>query len=76
MENILQDFKERIVAAGAERKPLRIVGSGSKDWYGNALRGEPLHTRAYTGIISYDPTELVITARGVGVTTERPVDQG
>jgi glycolate oxidase FAD binding subunit len=42
---------------------LRIVGSGSKDWYGNALRGEPLDTRPYAGIVSYDPTELVITAR-------------
>lgn len=63
METILQRFKERIVAAGADGKPLRIVGSGSKDWYGNRLQGEPLATRAYSGIVSYEPTELVITAR-------------
>ena len=63
MENTLKQFQERIAAAVAGGKPLRIAGGGSKDWYGNALRGEVLDTRSYTGIIAYDPTELVITAR-------------
>jgi len=63
MEQVLQQFRERILAAGADHSALRFVGSGSKDWYGNALRGEPFDTRPYRGIVSYDPTELVITAR-------------
>ena len=42
---------------------LRIRGNGTKDWYGQELNGEPLDTTAYSGIISYDPTELVVTAR-------------
>jgi len=42
---------------------LRIRGNGTKDWYGQELNGELLDTTAYSGIISYDPTELVITAR-------------
>jgi glycolate oxidase FAD binding subunit len=63
MEKVLQEFKDRIVAASAESRGLRIVGSGSKDWYGNTPRGDALDTRAYSGIVSYEPTELVITAR-------------
>jgi len=70
METVLQGFKDRIVAAKADGCALRIVGSGSKDWYGNRLQGEPLETRAYSGIVSYEPTELVITARGGTPMTE------
>jgi glycolate oxidase FAD binding subunit len=63
MEQALNQFRERIVAAGAAKMPLRLRGGGSKDWYGQKLRGELLDTRSYCGIIAYDPTELVITAR-------------
>ena len=59
MESILQDFKERILAG----KPLRIRGGASKDWYGQTPQGELLDTRGYAGIVDYEPTELVITAR-------------
>ena len=62
MEQVLQEFKDRIAGATAER-PLRIRGGGSKDWYGGALRGEVLDTRGWRGIVAYDPTELVITVR-------------
>ena len=55
-------FAERIRAASCER-PLRIRGAGSKDFLGGPLLGEPLDTGGYRGIISYEPTELVITAR-------------
>ena len=63
MENVLQTFKERIATATANESPLRIKGNGTKDWYGQSLQGEVLDTTAYSGIIAYDPTELVITAR-------------
>lgn len=63
MENVLQIFKERIATATANKSPLRIKGNGTKDWYGQSLQGEVLDTTAYSGIIAYDPTELVITAR-------------
>ena len=63
MENVLQHFKQRIAEAGVAKTPLRIRGSGSKDWYGQSLTGEILDTREYRGIVAYDPTELVITAR-------------
>ena len=63
MENVLQTFKERIATATGNKSPLRIKGNGTKDWYGQSLQGEVLDTTAYSGIIAYDPTELVITAR-------------
>ena len=63
MEQILKSFQDRIAAAVSERRPLRIVGGASKDWYGNVPRGDVLDTRAHNGIVHYDPTELVITAR-------------
>lgn len=63
MEQALQQFKDRIIAAGAAKTALRIRGSGSKDWYGQAPQGALLDTRSHCGIVAYDPTELVITAR-------------
>jgi len=63
MDETLQAFKEQIISAGAANTPLRIRGNGTKDWYGQSFDGEILDTTAYSGIVAYDPTELVITAR-------------
>ena len=63
MDQALQQFKDRIASATASKTALRIRGNGTKDWYGQELRGEILDTSGYSGIVSYDPTELVITAR-------------
>ena len=63
MDQALQQFRDRIASATASKTPLRIRGNGTKDWYGQELRGEILDTSAHSGIVSYDPTELVITAR-------------
>jgi glycolate oxidase FAD binding subunit len=60
---LTEPFQERIREAAASRTPLRLRGGGSKDFYGNVLRGEILDTRGYAGIVSYEPTELVVTAR-------------
>ncbi|MTV41092.1 glycolate oxidase subunit GlcE [Duganella radicis] len=63
MQQVLQSFVERIARARASGRPLRLRGGGSKDWYGQAGIGEVLDTRAYSGIVAYEPTELVVTAR-------------
>ncbi len=63
MDQVLQQFRDRIISATRSGTALRIRGNGTKDWYGQELNGELLDTTAYSGIISYDPTELVITAR-------------
>jgi glycolate oxidase FAD binding subunit len=64
MEQVLQQFKARVAEASACSAPLRIRGGGTKDWYGQAMTGDVLDTRGYAGIVDYEPTELVITARG------------
>lgn len=45
------------------RTPLAIHGGRSKAFLGRATHGTPLDTRTHRGIVSYDPTELVVTVR-------------
>jgi glycolate oxidase FAD binding subunit len=59
----IEQFRDQVLTAAAAKRPLRIRGGGTKDWYGQALEGEILDTRAFSGIVDYEPTELVITAR-------------
>jgi glycolate oxidase FAD binding subunit len=59
----IEQFKDQILAAAADGRSLRIRGGGTKDWYGQALAGDILDTRTFSGIVDYEPTELVITAR-------------
>jgi glycolate oxidase FAD binding subunit len=60
----LTAFAEAIRAAAAGGRSLRLRGGGTKDFYGQSLAGEVLDLRPHAGIVAYDPTELVITARG------------
>ena len=55
---------ERVRDAAQAGTPLRIRGGGSKDFYGQALGGEVLDMSAFAGVISYEPSELVVTVRG------------
>lgn len=54
---------EQVNQALQTATPLRIQGGNSKAFLGREVAGEILDTRAHSGIVSYDPTELVITAR-------------
>lgn len=58
-----QQLIDAVRNAAAEGRTLRLRGGGSKDFWGAPLRGEVLDTRVYQGIISYEPSELVVTAR-------------
>jgi glycolate oxidase FAD binding subunit len=64
MEAALSSIVDRIRAAAADRQPLRIRGGGSKDFYGEPATGEVLSTAGLSGIVSYEPSELVVTVRG------------
>jgi glycolate oxidase FAD binding subunit len=59
----LGELRERVSAAHRERRTLRLRGAGTKDFYGEAIEGELLDLRPYRGIVDYEPSELVITAR-------------
>lgn len=62
MKEVLAAWRDRVCGAAAAGTPLRLVGGGTKDFYGQALVGERFDTGGYAGIVDYDPTELVITA--------------
>ncbi|UFS55884.1 glycolate oxidase subunit GlcE [Comamonadaceae bacterium M7527] len=62
----VQALGQRIRAANDARHVLRVRGGGSKDFYGQPLRGEVLDTSALNHVLSYEPTELVITV-GAGM---------
>ena len=57
----VQRLRDRILAARDAKTALEIRGGGTKRFYGNVPRGEPLDVRELAGITSYEPTELVVT---------------
>lgn len=59
----LNELQERIKEAAARGAALEIRGHGSKAFYGQAPRGERLDMSGYAGISSYEPSELVVTAK-------------
>ena len=64
MDAALARLVDQVKTARVANGHFRIVGGGTKDFYGNDLQGEPLTVRPLAGISSYEPTELVVTARG------------
>jgi len=61
----LHELRDRILMAQARNLRLAISGHGSKAFYGRRtlLKTTALSTAPLSGIIDYEPTELVITAR-------------
>jgi glycolate oxidase FAD binding subunit len=58
----IQDFQAQILNAANHKILLSIEGGASKTWYGNPNHYAKLNTRTYSGILEYQPEELVITA--------------
>lgn len=54
---------EQVSTAISEQRPVRIRGGNTKRFLGRRTDGVELDTRRHRGIVSYDPTELVVTAR-------------
>lgn len=66
MQTFVDQFADTIRAAAEYKAPLLIRGGGTKDFYGNRTigqHGDILDVTAYTGIVDYEPTELVVTVR-------------
>ncbi|QGM46321.1 glycolate oxidase subunit GlcE [Methylocystis heyeri] len=57
-----QELSQVVAAAAAEARPLRITGSGSKAGIGRPSIGEELSLRALSGVVLYEPEELVLIA--------------
>ena len=63
MDAELNSLIDAVRNAAAQGRTLRLRGGGTKDFWGQSLTGDVLDTRAYRGIVSYEPSELVVTVR-------------
>lgn len=63
MDTELNALIDAVRNAAAQGRTLRLRGGGTKDFWGQSLTGDVLDTRAYRGIVSYEPSELVVTVR-------------
>ncbi|HSC95467.1 MAG TPA: glycolate oxidase subunit GlcE [Burkholderiales bacterium] len=63
MNDVIQRLSDTIREAAGQKRPLCIRGGGTKDFYGGPVHGNKLNTGDCRGIVAYEPTELVITAR-------------
>lgn len=63
MNGKLDSIKETVLNAAEQGKSLKIVGGDSKSFLGRDISGAVVDVSAYSGVISYEPTELFITVR-------------
>ena len=63
MKEKLDSIKEHVLNAVEHCEPLKIEAGNSKAFLGRATTGTLVDISTYSGIISYEPTELFITAR-------------
>ena len=64
MQDDSQDFLiEQVQQALSDNEPLNITGGNSKSFYGRTVKGKPLELGQYQGVVSYEPSELVITVK-------------
>ncbi len=63
MQALLDEIRSGVIEAHGRRTPLRLRGAGTKDFYGESCEGTVFELGAYRGVVDYEPSELVITAR-------------
>ena len=61
--DISSALQQQVLEAIETKRALRIQGGNSKAFYGREVSADVLNVSEHSGIISYEPTELVITAR-------------
>jgi glycolate oxidase FAD binding subunit len=59
----LADLQNRVRGAVASQRPLCIVGGDSKRHLGREPQGIPIDIKSWSGVVDYQPSELVITVR-------------
>src|SRR5690554_5854860 len=69
MEFALSQLSQQVMAARGSERPVYIRGGGTKEFYGEQVDGiavpdiAVLDVSGYRGVVNYQPSELVITAR-------------
>ena len=62
-DNLAQQYQAQVQEAYSSKTPLCIQGGRSKTFYGRKIEADLLDVSSNSGVISYEPTELVITVR-------------
>ncbi|HEX6995103.1 MAG TPA: FAD-binding protein [Gammaproteobacteria bacterium] len=64
-ENVLRprDRADLVEILRSHPRPLEPIGGGSKRAIGAPVDADPLELSAFSGIVAYEPAELVLTAR-------------
>jgi glycolate oxidase FAD binding subunit len=70
MTDLSQQLQEQVLTARQAKRPLNIVAGGSKSFMGRGAVGNTLNLSGHSGIVSYQPVELVLTARAGTPLTE------
>lgn len=63
MANIEKDLQEGVRDALAEQRRLNIVSGNTKTFLGGRIEGDAFEVSGHSGIVDYDPKELVLIAR-------------
>ena len=58
-----ESIVKKVKTALDQRSALAIHGGNTKAFYGYPVQGEPLDISGHSGVVEYDPGELVITCR-------------
>ena len=59
----IADLQDQVRAAAAAQRPLCIIGGNSKQHLGREQQGDPIEMGSWSGVVDYQPSELVITVR-------------
>jgi len=70
MPDISKQLEAQVLAAQQNKTKLNIVGGNSKRFLGREPQGESLNMAEHSGIVNYQPVELVLTARAGTSLTE------
>lgn len=65
MSDLTTLFIDQIKVAANDKKAITIIGNGTKHFLGRAVKNSDtiISTSDHTGILNYEPVELVMTAR-------------
>ncbi len=61
--DISAELKSRVDSAIADRTPVAIVAGGTKQFMGRTIQAEDFDVSGHRGVVSYEASELVLTAR-------------
>ncbi|MFQ5468713.1 MAG: glycolate oxidase subunit GlcE [Gammaproteobacteria bacterium] len=61
--DISNQLQQQVRDANANREPVSIIGGNSKSFYGRKRKANPLLVGEHRGVVNYEPSELVLTAR-------------